>query len=401
MAKNCSLDFELSQWTVAYPFSDGEGEGEAVFSSDHPMLDAIWALCRDSLRYTSLDTFTDSNVRERMPYEADGFCAAQSFWALRQDRSLVAHSTQYLLNNPTWPTEWKQYAVMLVHGHYMQTGDSSLASRNFGQLWNNTMLPFIDRAHSELVNFTSTLIPTQGCPLPPTGVICNSPICHNDTEMYPPGHATQFGGRSCDNIDWLPKFRAGFTFTPVNTVINAFAVHTMQLLAELAVAIGRPEDGAELAAQARRTKEAMLRRMYMVDSGMWCDGICSDVQPACPTCALNATSFHSQHYALSLGITPDGPGVAKALQYQLRARTVCSTSTAVGLGLPPRLRCGLHDGLLLGCRRRRRRRRRVCAVVAQVPAGAGARGLCVLGTLGAAGAVPPPPHNLPQSELLD
>ena len=71
------------------------------------MLDRVWRLCRDSLRYTSLDTFTDSNARERMPYEADGFCAAQSYWALRYDRALVAHTAQYLLNNPTWPTEWK------------------------------------------------------------------------------------------------------------------------------------------------------------------------------------------------------------------------------------------------------------------------------------------------------
>lgn len=304
--------FNLSQWTVHYPWVD-----EASFSSSNALLDSVWRLCKNTVKYTSLDTFTDSNVRERTPYEADGFLAAKSYWALRSERAFVAHSTQFVINNPTWPTEWKQYTVMLVHGHWMQTGDAMLADSNFDQLLNNTMLPFVDSA-THLVNFTSSFIKDGMGPCPLGGAICNSPICHNDTAMFPPG----VGSKSCDNIDWLPKFRAGFKFTTTNTIINAFAVRSMLLLAELANVTGRADWAKRLAQQAAQTKASMMQRMYDSSSRMWCDGICTSMR--------NHASFHSQHYLLSLGITPDTE-VEHALAYLNRAGMVGSTYSANSL----------------------------------------------------------------------
>ena len=112
-AKDGKQDFDLSQWSVGYPWVE-----EAAFTSSDSMLDAVWKLCRNTLKYTTLETFTDSNVRERMPYEADLFCAAGSYWALQSDRALVKHSAQYVISNPTWPTEWKQFMIMLIHEHW-------------------------------------------------------------------------------------------------------------------------------------------------------------------------------------------------------------------------------------------------------------------------------------------
>ena len=37
---------------------------------------------------------------------------------------LVAHTLRFVLRNPSWPTDWKQQAVLLAHGHYMRTGDA-------------------------------------------------------------------------------------------------------------------------------------------------------------------------------------------------------------------------------------------------------------------------------------
>ena len=48
--------FELSQWSVHYPWE----VDEASFSSDNEMLNKVWKLCADTIKYTSLDTFTDS-----------------------------------------------------------------------------------------------------------------------------------------------------------------------------------------------------------------------------------------------------------------------------------------------------------------------------------------------------
>ena len=68
------LPFNFSRWVVKYPFNSTESS----FASSSPMLNNVWKLCRDTLLHTSLDTFTDSNTRERLPYEADGFITARS-----------------------------------------------------------------------------------------------------------------------------------------------------------------------------------------------------------------------------------------------------------------------------------------------------------------------------------
>ena len=223
----------------------------------------------------------------------------------------------------TWPTEWKQYTILLAHGHYMQTGDASLADQNFDSLLNNTMFPFID-PHSQLVNFTSSYLGTEGdCPLFPTGVICNSPQCHEDAQMMDTEHSDGAGKR-CDNIDWLPKFRAGYVYSNTSTIINAFAVRGMAMLAELASATGRAEAAQLLNAQSERTRAAMLRHLFSEREQLWCDGVCAEMyspQDSVEDMAwwgYNGTSFHSQHYPLSLGITPEAaiPAAQRYLQEQ-------------------------------------------------------------------------------------
>ena len=71
---------------------------------------------------------------------------------------------------------------------------------------------------SDLVDFSGSQVAGGG----------NSPMCHNDSAMFPPA-VDSGGGRRCDNIDWLPKFRAGYKFTPRSSVINAFAVRAMDM----------------------------------------------------------------------------------------------------------------------------------------------------------------------------
>ena len=55
--------FELTAWKTHYPWYDGDSH----FSSSNATLDAVWELCRYTLEAASLDTYTDSNTRERRP----------------------------------------------------------------------------------------------------------------------------------------------------------------------------------------------------------------------------------------------------------------------------------------------------------------------------------------------
>lgn len=72
--------------------------------------------------------------------------------------------------------------------------------------------------------------------------------------------------------------------------------------------LGKTTEAAMLSAQANQTKMAMLSLMYNNDTGLWCDGICGSKTCEYGTGCTNettSTSFHSQHYTLWLGITPD------------------------------------------------------------------------------------------------
>jgi alpha-L-rhamnosidase len=314
------LPFNFSRWTVAYPFN----KSQSAFTSSSLLLNRIWGLCRDTLQHTSLDTFTDSNTRERLPYEADGFITVRSRYALQAELAWPAHSIAHVLSNPTWPTEWKQYMIMIIHEHWMQSGETTLASENFDLLVNNTMLPFINPA-TQLVDWTGHQVkpdpkkPSQkscytkycdkkvnggSCAHDPAGTCQACALCHVSTGYGSDGGSD--GGCSCDNPDWQPSYRAGFVFSNQNVVINAFAVKSMEQLAALATAIGgeHAQHAAMLREQAAKTKAAMLKLMYSENSGLWCDGLCSVTK--------NNTSFHAQHFPLWLGITPDA-GVKKAL----------------------------------------------------------------------------------------
>jgi hypothetical protein len=58
-----------------------------------------------------LDTYTDSNTRERRPYECDGLIAATGRGLLQNDPMWGRHSHSWVLEVPTWPVEWMQVGL--------------------------------------------------------------------------------------------------------------------------------------------------------------------------------------------------------------------------------------------------------------------------------------------------
>ena len=95
--------FSLTAWTVAYPYFDDD----SFFESSDATLNAVWKLCQHTIRVTSLDTATDSNTRERLPYEADNYITGLSRLALQREFEWT-RPRGAMCWNPTWPTEWRQ-----------------------------------------------------------------------------------------------------------------------------------------------------------------------------------------------------------------------------------------------------------------------------------------------------
>jgi hypothetical protein len=146
----------LSAWAVQAPWDPTASS----FSSSNATLDAVFELARYTLQAGILDTFTDSNTRERRPYEADGLVAATARMLLQGDAAWARHSYSYVFSYPTWPVEWVQISVLLAWADFWLTGDAALAAAFLPQLSNNTRFP-LDADGSGLLNCNAQL--PNGC----------------------------------------------------------------------------------------------------------------------------------------------------------------------------------------------------------------------------------------------
>jgi alpha-L-rhamnosidase len=188
------LQFELSAAVVRYPWA----ESDSAFASSSSVLHSVYELCQYTLKATSLDTYTDSNTRERLPYELDGFIAAKSRLLLQREFAWPRHSFLYNINYPTWPTEWHQITIKMAYLDWLVTGQKVILSRNQALLVQNTYAHFRNES-TGLLTKPSPSLPTR------------------------------------DIVDWPPNSRDAFVFTRVNTVVNAYAAQTTRMLGELGI----------------------------------------------------------------------------------------------------------------------------------------------------------------------
>ena len=128
--------FTLSAWRVNYPWVDTDSS----FTSSNATLNAVYELCRYTLLSAALDTYTDSNTRERTPYEADGMIAATGRIMLQRDFLWPRHSHAFVIQNPTWPVEWQQLSAYLGWQDYMATGQPDLALAFMDIMHNRTQV---------------------------------------------------------------------------------------------------------------------------------------------------------------------------------------------------------------------------------------------------------------------
>lgn len=133
-------NFTLSAWKTHYKWD----ESDSQFASSNATLNAVWELCRYTLNAASLDTYTDSNTRERRPYEADGIIAATARLMVQRDFLWPRHSHAWVINDPTWPVEWKQITPFLGWQDYMATGQPDLSLAFMEQMYDRTMYKFMD-----------------------------------------------------------------------------------------------------------------------------------------------------------------------------------------------------------------------------------------------------------------
>lgn len=250
----------VSAWGVSAPWVGSE----TAFNSSNATLNAVWELSRYTLEAGVVETYTDSNTRERRPYEADGLIATTSRAWLQSDVLWARHSHTVVLNTPTWPVEWQQMTIWLAWADYMATGSTEFVDAWWTALLKNT--------HYADIDATGLLNTTHGRHI----------------------------------VDWYPgPTREMFRSSEHFSVTTFFALGGLRKLALLAAAAGNPARAAQASGLAKSLQAAVTARMTLGGSGDLCDGICDD--PA----VANHTGVTTAAWGLFCGVTqPAGMGAA-------------------------------------------------------------------------------------------
>ena len=273
----------------SYPFD----EEAASFRCSNDTLNAIWDLCHYSLKPCSfLGIWVDGN-RERIPYEYDALIAQLCHYGADAEYSIDRRTLEWLLDKPTWPTEWILYAVEIAWNDYLWTGDDRALKANYEVL----------KAHGlDALRKENGLVSTR----------------QGQSEEF---LASIRRGTITDIVDWPHNGIEddGFVYTDFNAVVNALYYRTLLRLAEIADQVGNDgnggvgNDGGETGgndatvipsgvegsadaerfrAEAAETREAFQKAFFNPATGIYKDGIDTD-----------HSSLHTNMMAILCGLT--------------------------------------------------------------------------------------------------
>ena len=227
----------------------------ASFHSSDELLNRIWELCRYSIKATTFAGVYVDGDRERIPYEADAYLTQLSHYATDRDVQMARDTFDWMMKYPTWPTEWAAHLIFMAHADWMRTGDTAWLAARYEALKPKLLL---DRARAD-------------------GLIVSPP------QKIKKG----------DLVDWPPAERDGYSFTPVNTVVNAFHLRALTLMAELARALHRDADADAYSTRERATRDVFQAKLFDATRGVYRDGEGTD-----------HASQHASLFPLAFGLVP-------------------------------------------------------------------------------------------------
>lgn len=265
---------DITRSTVHYPFDDLA----AHFESSDTVLNAVWELCKYSIKATSFAGIYVDGDRERIPYEADAYINQLSHYSVDKDFSMARRSHEYLMHRATWPTEWILQSVLMAYHDYLYTGDIRSAAAYYGDLKAKLLLPL-----REANGLVSTKTGKQTPALLRSVHFDGKEL--RDIVDWP--HTGGFGMEGNGEVD-------GFVFTDYNAVVNAFHYKALRDMNQMALALGKETDALMFDEKARETYDAFQRLLWNKSTRAYQDGVDTD-----------HSSLHTNMLAMAFGLVPD------------------------------------------------------------------------------------------------
>jgi len=267
---------DLTRLAVNYHFDDTAVQ----FKSSDTVLNAVWELCKYSMKATSFAGIYVDGDRERVPYEADAYINQLSHYAADKEFSLARNSHEYLINHATWPTEWILQSVLIAGTDYLYTGDLQSAKFHYEDLKAKSLMALAD---------STLLISTL------TGKVTK--------ELLKTIHYEGPGLK--DIVDWphsgilgLDAKDAGetdgFVFSTYNAVVNAYYYKSLLVMKLLATDLGKTDDAAMFDKKAKAFKIAYKKAFFDPSRNVFKDGKETD-----------HASLHTNVFALTFGLVEE------------------------------------------------------------------------------------------------
>ena len=245
---------DIRQHLLHIPFDDEA----ARFASSDPTLDAVWALSSHSIKVTTFCGVYIDGDRERKPYEADAYINQLCHYGMDREFSLARYSYEYLLDNHTWPTEWRFHFPLMAWADYLHTGDAKALAANYTAL-KAYLRTDRERPADKLF---------QGWP-------------NNGT------------AEPSDLVDWPSTERDGYVQTSYGSVTNAFHYRALRLMARIATVLGNTADADAYTATADTLQTAFNTVFWNSAAGLYQDGETS-----------THLSAHGNFFPLAHGLVP-------------------------------------------------------------------------------------------------
>ncbi len=228
----------------------------ATFECSDDMLNRIWELCRYSIKATTFAGVYVDGDRERIPYEADAYLNQLSHYYSDNDIQVARDTIAHLFKHPTWPSEWAPHMVFMVHADWMHTGDRAWLAQQYELLKTKTL----------------------------ANRLADDGLVASDAQQI----------KRTDIVDWPKGERDGYVFTSRNTVVNAFYLEAIRMMAELADALGKADEAAQFQADYKHSRAQFQRTFFDTDKQLYIDGI-----------ETEHSSLHANLFPLAFDITPD------------------------------------------------------------------------------------------------
>ncbi|MEP5566485.1 MAG: family 78 glycoside hydrolase catalytic domain [Halioglobus sp.] len=231
-------------------------DGAAQFESSDPLLNQVWELSRYSIKATSFAGVYIDGDRERIPYEGDAYLNQLSHYYTDYDRQMARDTFDHLMRHPTWPTEWASHMIFMAHEDWMHTGNRQWLAQRYEALKDKLLL---ERARND-------------------GLVAS-----NEKQID-----------KGDLVDWPIGERDDYVLSPINTVVNAFHLKSIKMMADMAIALENEGDAKHYEAIYQRALTAFQTKLYSPSDGLFLDGE-----------NVRHSSLHANLFPLAFGLVPE------------------------------------------------------------------------------------------------